>query len=230
MTASELVVLVDVDNTLLDNDLVRERLDARLQSDLGLPGASAFWEIYERVRGEQGYVDFPATIQRFCAEFPDHPPAQHLHDLIFGFPFHEVVYHDAAAVVAYLGRIGLPVILSDGDAAFQPHKIRAAGLEQMFDGRVLIFVHKETERVRIEAAYPAQHYVMVDDKPRIHPAMKAAFGSRITTVMVCQGSYAHDPAAHDYPGADIVIEEIGEVVELSREVLLDAAAKPGGRH
>lgn len=221
-----LVVLVDVDNTLLDNDLVRDRLGERLRVDLGAAGSERFWAIYEQIRTQSGLVDFPATIHLFCDETPNHPPEQHLHDIIFNFPFDEVVYHDAAAVIAHLQSLGTAVILSDGDASFQPHKIRASGLERMFQGRVLIFIHKELERATIEAEYPADHYVMIDDKPRIHPAMKAAFGDRITTVMVNQGHYAHDPALRGFPGADIVIPGIGAVLDLGLQDLLRVAPSP----
>ena len=218
-----LVILVDVDNTLLDNDLVRDRLGERIRVELGASGADQFWAIYEQIRITSGLVDFPTTIERFCRENPNHPPRERIHDIVFGFPFDEVVYHDAAAVVAHLETLGTAVILSDGDDSFQPHKVRASGLERMFQGRVLIFVHKELEREKIEAAFPARHYVMIDDKPRIHPAMKSAFGDRITTVMVNQGHYAHDPTLRGFPGADIVIPEIGAVLDLSIEQLLGAA-------
>ena len=221
-----LVILVDVDNTLLDNDLVRDRLSERVRVELGAAGSDRFWAIYDQIRIQSGLVDFPATIHLFCDETPNHPPEQHIREIVFGFPFDEVVYHDAAAVVAHLETLGTAVILSDGDASFQPHKIRVSGLERMFQGRVLIFVHKELERSAIEAAYPAGHYVMIDDKPRIHPAMKAAFGDRITTVMVNQGHYAHDPAVHGFPGADIVVPGIGAVLDLSLADLLGASVPP----
>jgi hypothetical protein len=58
---------------------------------------------------------------------------------------------------------------------------------------------------------PARHYVVVDDKLRMLAAMKAALGSRLTTVFPRQGHYALDPKnVTAYPPADKTVQRIGE--------------------
>ena len=125
---------------------------------------------------------------------------------------------------AVLRRIGLPVLLSDGDVVFQPRKIERSGLWRAVDGRVLIYIHKEKVLAQIERRYPARHYVLIDDKPHVLAAMKRIRGERLTTVLPRQGHYALDPkgAAED-PQPDLVIERIADLIEYDLPTLRDAA-------
>ncbi len=220
----DMVILFDVDNTLLDNDRVRDLLGTVLSRELGALPASRFWDIYEEVREKTGIVDFPASIARFRAEQPDLPGVIRLEQLIFGFPFADVAYAHARAALAHARTFGRPVVMSDDDQCFQRHKIRAAGIEDAVDGNVLVFDHKELRLAEMMRYFPARHYVMIDDKPRILLSLKEQLGSRITTVMVCQGKYAHDPAHHAFAGADMTIEGIAEFLDLDAARLLAAAA------
>lgn len=220
---TDLVVLLDVDNTLLDNDLVRSRLERELTGVLGQEHAARFWAVYEQVRAETDFVNFPETIQRFGAECPDTACVGRVSAILYNFPFQECLYADSLRAVSHICSFATPVILSDGDQLFQRYKIRAAGLEKAVDGNVLVYVHKEQNTSEIRERFPASHYVMVDDKARIHAAMKAAMGDQLTTVMVCQGSYAEDPAHHDYPEADLTIEGIDGLLALTPEHLTTSA-------
>ena len=58
---------------------------------------------------------------------------------------------------------------------------------------MLIYIHKEQELDDVERRFPAEHYVLVDDKLRILTAVKKIWGERVTTVFPRQGHYAHDP-------------------------------------
>lgn len=216
----DLVVLLDVDNTLLDNDLVRARMEHDLADVLGEEHAARFWEIYEQVRAETDVVDFPATVERFGRECPDSACVGEVSAALYGFPFQECLYPDSLRVIQHVASYATPVILSDGDQLFQRYKIRSAGLEKAVAGNVLVYVHKEQSTHDIRKRFPSKHYVMVDDKARIHAAMKEAMGDEITTVMVCQGKYATGPAHDDYPEADITIDSIGGLLELTAERLL----------
>ena len=217
---TDLVVLLDVDNTLLDNDLVRVRLERDLSGALGGEHAARFWEIYEEVRAETDLVDFPETVERFGRECPDSGCIGRVSAVLYDFPFQDVVYPESLEAIRHVSSFATPVILSDGDQLFQRHKIRAAGLEEAVGGNVLVYVHKEQSTEDIRRRFPARHYVMVDDKVRIHAALRETMGDMITTVMVCQGQYAHDPAHHDFPEADVTIEGIGGLLALPREQLL----------
>jgi hypothetical protein len=217
---TDLIVLLDVDNTLLDNDLVRTRLERDLVGALGDEHADRFWDIYEQVRAETELVNFPETMERFARECRDNHCLSKVSAALYNFPFGEYLYRDSLKTVQHLSSLATPVILSDGDQLFQRYKIRAAGLEEAVAGNVLVYVHKEQSTQDIQSRFPADHYVIVDDKARIHGAMKAAMGERITTVMVCQGKYAHDPAHHEFPEADITIEGIEGMMAVTLEQLI----------
>ena len=109
------------------------------------------------------------------------------------YPFANRLFPNSVDAVQHVGQWGQAVILSDGDVVFQPHKVYRSGLFELFDGNVLIYVHKEQELQDVEQRYPADHYVLVDDKLRILHAIKEIWKSRVTTVFVRQGHYAHDP-------------------------------------
>jgi hypothetical protein len=211
----ELVVLLDVDNTLLDNDRVRSELEAAVAATVGAPRAARFWDLYEAVRDELDHVSFPVALDRFGRECDDPACLGGLSELLYQFPFADCLYPGAIEAVAQLRATALPAILSDGDQLFQRHKIRSAGLEQAVEGRVLVYVHKEDETADIRERYPARHYAVVDDKPRIHAALKARLGDAITTVQVCQGHYARDAASNEHPPADITIDTIADLAALS---------------
>lgn len=225
MRETELVVLLDVDNTLLDNDLLRARLGRDLEGVLGPEEAARFWEVYEQVRADTDVVDLPKTIERFARECPDPGTIGKASAVVWDFPFTDHLYSEALEVIRHVSPFATPVILSDGDQLFQRHKIRASGLEEAVGGSVLVYVHKEQEIEDIKRRFPARHYVVVDDKPQILAAMKESMGEQLTTVMVCQGKYANDPSHHDFPEADITIEGIGGLLELTAEQLSDPSRK-----
>jgi FMN phosphatase YigB (HAD superfamily) len=220
-----LVVLCNVDNTLLDNDRVRVELEAAFTEAVGAEACACFWRIYEEIRAATGVVDYPATIWQFGHE-TDEASRVRLRDIVFSFPFRTVVYPETHEALAWLRAQAVPVILSDGDAIYQAHKIHESGLDEEVEGRVLIYPHKEKSLDEVMARYPARQYAMVDDKPRIHAAMKAELGHRVTTIFVHQGKYAHEPAKQGLPAPDIALEHIGNLVGLEAAAIV--AAGRGG--
>ncbi len=220
-----LIVLLDADNTLLDNELVFARLEERLSGLLGAERSARFWEIYEQVRSEFDFVNFPAAVERFGRECANNAVEGDVMAALYSFAFRDCVFEQSWPVVRHVQSFATPVIVSDGDQLFQRYKIRAAGLEEAVDGNVLIYVHKERETSDIRERFPAEHYVMVDDKVRILAAMKEAMGESLTTVMVCQGRYAHDPDHHNYPDPDITIEGIGGFLGLGAGQLQGASGR-----
>lgn len=143
---------------------------------------------------------------------------------MINYPFANRLFPESLDAVEHARRFGQAVILSDGDVVFQPRKVDRSGLYDAFEGHVLIYVHKELELDDVEAKYPAQHYVMIDDKVRLLAAIKQHWGTRVTTIFPRQGHYAHDAAlVAKYPKPDITIERIGELQNYSREQILAAA-------
>ena len=142
------------------------------------------------------------------------------------YPFVDRLYPRALDVVTHVQQWGTAVILSDGDAVFQPRKVERSGLWQAFDNRVLIYIHKEEELDDVARLYPAGHYVMIDDKLRILAAVKKIWGKRVTTVFPKQGHYALDPKAlAEYPAADIELAGIGDLLKYDLAALLRGTSK-----
>ena len=223
MSLGRMVLLLDVDNTLLDNDAVKAGLELGIRETVGPERALRFWELYEEVRADLDLVDLPETLERFARECEDLSCLGPLAEVVYGFDFAGSVFPGALAAVAHARSLGLPVILSDGDQLFQRHKIRSAGLEAAFEGRVLVYQHKEQETADIRARYPAEHYVMLDDKPRIHAAMKAILGEAVTTILIEHGTYALDPLPDLAAPPDLRLPSIEAFSELSAEQLRAAA-------
>ena len=219
MTAShELVFLLDVDNTLLDNDRVIADLHAHLEHAFGAASAARYWAIFEGLRSELGYADYLDALQRYRqgAELGQgsDPRLLQMSAFLIDYPFADRLYPRALEVIEHLNTVGPTVILSDGDVVFQPRKVRRSGLWDAVSGRVLIYIHKEQMLDVVQRNHPARCYVMVDDKLRILTAMKQVMQDHLTTVFPRQGHYALDPAViAAYPAADLTIERIGDLLD-----------------
>ena len=222
----DVVFLLDVDNTLLDNDHVTEDLRRHLEKEVGRERASRYWSLFEQLRSELGYADYLGALQRYRSEYPRDPRVLTVSRFLIDYPFANRLFPNSLDVVERARQWGKAVIFSDGDAVFQPRKIDRSGLFEAVGGEVLIYVHKEGELEDVEARHPADHYVLVDDKIRILSAVKGAWGPRVTTVFPRQGHYAHDPAAlARYPPADVSIEHIGDLLGHDLPALLAAASR-----
>ena len=212
------VFLLDVDNTLLDNDRVTADLRAHLETELGPAARKRYFELFEQLRHELGYADYLGTLQRYRLERPHSRCLSTISGFLIDYPFADRLFPGALAVVKHLQILGPTVILSDGDVVFQPHKVRRSGLYDAFGGEVLIYIHKEGELAEVAHLYPAEHYVMVDDKLRLLSAMKSVWGNRLTTVFVRQGHYAFDPKATEpYPAADVTVGRLDELLGFELE-------------
>jgi FMN phosphatase YigB (HAD superfamily) len=226
MTPSYPVVfLLDVDNTLLDNDAIQHDLKDHLQEAYGRAARDRYWKILEDLFAELGYRDYLGALQRFRVEHPDEVELLAMSSFLIDYPFADRLYPAVFAVLKRLVEYGPTAILSDGDVVFQPHKVERAGLAEAVEGRVLIYIHKEDALDDVERRFPARHYVVVDDKLRILQSIKRSWKERVTTVFVRQGSYAHDSQTlAALPPADITIEHIGDLVSFDVRRLL--AARP----
>jgi FMN phosphatase YigB (HAD superfamily) len=215
------VFLLDVDNTLLDNDRVTLDLQRHLTEAFGPERQQRYWTIFEEERARLGYTDYLGALQRYRAENPADPNFVQTAFFLMDYPFADRLYPHALDVIRHLGAWGPTVILSDGDVIFQPHKVRRSGLYDAVDGRVLIYIHKEDQLADVERRYRAEHYVLVDDKLRILTAVKKAWADRLTTVFPRQGHYATDrQILAENPPADITIDRIDELLGYDRDSLL----------
>jgi FMN phosphatase YigB (HAD superfamily) len=214
LNSSERIFLLDVDNTLLDNDRFAADLGDRLELAFGPSERARYWSLFNRLRDEQGLADYLGSLQLFRTGLDDHPELLGMSEFLLEYPFAERVFPRAFDAVAHLATRGRPVVLSDGDIVFQPRKIQRSGIWDAVDGRVMIYLHKERTLTHVRQRYPAKHYVMVDDKPGLLAAMKAVLKDQLTTVFVRQGHYAlaaPPPSGQDAP--DVTIERIGDLID-----------------
>ncbi len=229
-SAQNIVFLLDVDNTLFDNDGFSDALDQRLLRDFGVEGQKRYRVHYEALRDALGYADYLGAVQRLRSDFDEDPNLLQLATFILEYPFAEHLYPHALGAIAHLKTIGLPAILSDGDVVLQPRKVQRAGLWQATDGQVAIYLHKQRRLDAVQRRWPGGHYLMVDDKPKLLAEMKQLMGAALTTVFVRQGHYAiEQQLSPDEPAPDIVIERIGELRSLTRQDFVAAASGLAGK-
>ncbi len=206
------VILLDVDNVLLDNDSIERDLSDYLVERFGERQRRQYWDLFEALRDELGYADYLGTLQRFRLAHPHDGNLVAMSSWLVDYPFADRLYPGALDVVRSLDRSGVTVILSDGDVVFQPRKIERSGIAEASGDRILIYIHKEQELDDVGRRYPADRYVLVDDKLRILSAVKEQWGGRVTTVFVRQGHYANDPdLVARYPAADVTLDRVDEL-------------------
>ncbi|OLD51316.1 MAG: HAD family hydrolase [Chloroflexi bacterium] len=210
------VTLLDVDNTLLDNDAAKDALERRILAAVSEERAARFWSLYEDVRRERGVVDFPETLRRFHAIHPD--ASDRVDRAVLDMPYDRFLYPGALDAIAHLATLGTPVILSDGDRRYQPRKIERSGLAAAVRGNVIVTDHKEERLDEVLRRFPADHYVLIDDKAAILAEVKRRLDGRVTTVHVLQGHYAGEPP--DGPAPDVVVQRIGDLADLPADRLV----------
>jgi hypothetical protein len=221
MSETAVVFLFDVDNTLLDNDRVQSDLKEHLADAYGVAARDRYWDILEKLRSELGYVDYLGALERFRVEQMHRPDVLRMSNWLVDYPFADRLYPGALDAVKHVQQWGPAVILSDGDAVFQPRKVERSGLWRAVEGRVLIYIHKECELEYVERLYPAHHYVLIDDKLRILSAVKKIWGERVTTVFAKQGHYAFDAKTlAENPAADMELATIGDLLGCDFAALL----------
>lgn len=209
----KIVFFFDVDNTLLNNDKVTADLEKWLHQ-FGKNAYSRYRELFEELRQEIGYADYLGTLQRYRLEKMHDARLLRMASFLVDYPFANRLYPGSLDAIEHVRQWGKPVILSDGDAVFQPRKIERSGIFEAVERSVIILIHKEEGLGYVEKVHPADHYVMIDDKLRILTAMKEIWGDRLTTVWPRQGHYAEEPGVEDrYPKPDITLERIGDLVD-----------------
>ena len=208
-----MIFLLDVDNTLLDNDRFAADLGDRLEQAFGASERARYWAIFAVLREQLGLADYLGSLQAFRGGLDDHPELLAMSEYLLEYPFAARLFPGALEAVAHLSTLGRPAVLSDGDIVFQPRKIRRSGIWDAVEGRVMIYLHKERVLGHMQERYPSNHYVMVDDKPNLLAAMKSTLKNKLTTVFVRQGHYALAPESNSVaPAPDLTIERIGDLI------------------
>ena len=215
-----IVFLVDVDNTLLDNDRIQNDIKRHLDREFGIVSRERYWAILEQLFAELGYRDYLGALQRYRVEHPQDIHLLSMSSFLVDYPFANRLYPASLDVLEKFRSWGQTVVLSDGDVVFQPRKVERSGISEAVDGHVLIYIHKEQALDDVERRYPAKHYVLVDDKLRILDAVKKIWGDRVTTIFPRQGQYAYDPnVIATCPPADFTVERIGDLLNYELSAL-----------
>lgn len=225
MPMERLVLLFDVDNTLVDNDRIAADLKRYLTTEVGEERQTHYWQIFEELRVELGYADYLGALQRFRQRYPRESHVLAVSSYLVNYPFANRLYPGSLDALEHARSLGLTVILSDGDVVFQPLKVHRSGVFEAVDGRILIYIHKEQELDDVERRFPAEHYVLVDDKVRILTAVKEQWGARVTTVFPRQGHYAYGADVDRYPPPDLTIDRIGDFTSFDADTLVRAATR-----
>jgi FMN phosphatase YigB (HAD superfamily) len=212
---SNLVFLLDIDNTLLDNDGFAADLGDHIEEVFGAEQRERYWAIYGKIRDEFGYADYLAALQLFRDGLDDDPDLLQMSQFLLEYPFADRVFPQAIETIQHLKTFSVPAILSDGDIVFQPRKAQRAGLWAAVEGRVMIYLHKERMLDSVQRHFPARHYAMVDDKPHLLAKMKRVMGDKLTTIFVRQGHYARDADGKVFdPAPDATIDRFGDLLTM----------------
>jgi FMN phosphatase YigB (HAD superfamily) len=223
------VFLVDVDNTLLDNDHIQSDIKRHLECHFGPAARDRYWAILEELFADLGYRDYLGALQRYRVEHPRDPHLLSLSSYLVDYPFANRLYPGALDVLERFRAWGPTVVLSDGDVVFQPRKVERSGIFEAVGGQVLIYIHKELELDDVARRYPARHYVLVDDKPRIVAAVKRVWGARVTTVLPRQGQYACAAEGHTMtPPPDLAVDRVGDLLGFELAALVGAGRPSDG--
>src|ERR1700751_1686325 len=213
ITPDQTVFLVDVDNTLLDNDRIQADLRRHLEREFGTACRDRYWTILEQLFAELGYRDYLGALQRYRVEHPRDIHLLSMSSFLVDYPFANRLYPQALDVLEQFRRVGPTVILSDGDVVFQPRKVERSGLAEAVEGHVLIYIHKELSLDDVERRYPAERYVLVDDKPRILASVKKFWGSRVIPLLPRQCHYGlYAKAIASFAAPDVTVERIGDLL------------------
>ena len=227
--------LVDVDNTLLDNDAAKDEIDRRMLALLGPEETARFWDAYEKVRRTTGRVAIPETLVAYLGELPpgtDPVAAREQHrllaDILIGLPYREYVFPGAIDALARLREIGRVAILTEGDPAYQATKVARSGLADPVDGYVFVCPNKSVYLAEVAAIFPADRMVLVEDKPDNIATARRVFadlGIAFSGIFVRQGKYAARSAG-ETGGAELVVNSIADLAAKSATEL-SAALRPG---
>ena len=213
MAGRKTVLLFDVDNTLVNNDHIIADLMLHITDQFGREPQQRYAAILEELRTLLGYVDYLGALQQYRREFPHQSHMLAISKYLVNYPFANRLYPASLDVLEKAAQFGAVVILTDGDVVFQPRKLERSGIAEAVDGRVLLYIHKELELADVEKNYPADHYVLFDDKLRILDEVKKTWGARVTTVFVRQGHYANDSAeVAKLRPSDVAIERVGDLL------------------
>ena len=92
LTPDATVFLVDVDNTLLDNDHIQADLKRHLEREFGAACRDRYWAILEDLFTELGYRDYLGALQRYRAERPREIHLLSMSSYLVDYPFANRLY------------------------------------------------------------------------------------------------------------------------------------------
>ena len=108
LPVSPVVFLVDVDDTLLENDRIQNDLREHLEREFGADSRDRYWEILESLFEELGYRDYLGALQRCRIEHPTDIRLLGMSSYLVDYPFADRLYPGALEVLNRLRSWGRP--------------------------------------------------------------------------------------------------------------------------
>ena len=106
MTTHPIVFLVDVDNTLLDNDRIQDDLKRHLEREFGAASRDRYWAILEALFVELGYRDYLGALQRYRTEHPQDVRLMTMSSYLVDYPFANRLCLGALDVLGAVPHVG----------------------------------------------------------------------------------------------------------------------------
>lgn len=183
-----LAFFIDVDNTLLNNDHIKEEIKRSLVAVLGEDEASHFWKHHDAFRTEQKLVDFPRIIKQYC----DHHYKDRC-EIIFmevfdTIEFTHALFPQAKAVLKHLKTLGIVSLFTEGDSVYQKMKIEKSGLSRFVDN-IFLFENKLVHLSEVIERFRDNKKVFIDDHAEILVKIETAY-PEVVTVEILQGHYS----------------------------------------
>ena len=204
-----ILFLIDLDNTLLNNDLIKNEIKRSLTQVLGSAEAEHFWKHHDDFRNKHNLVNFPYIIRKYCSEKHKDTCDFTLESIFKKIDFQKALYPKAKEVIVYLKKFGKVILFTEGDPVYQKMKIEKSTIGSMVDV-ILLFPHKLEHLDQIVKKYKDYDIEVIDDRSTTLMTIKNKY-PQIHIIEVCQGHYSTvDHKAH--PVLDKTIESISELL------------------
>jgi NDP-sugar pyrophosphorylase family protein len=211
------VFIIDLDNTLLDTDAVKEYVNKKLVPKM-IPSnlLKIFWDEYEATRNRMGFVSISDFSDSFANRVKDPSFSEKVRKLFYTIPFEKFVYNGVYGLIEFLEPRGEIVIFSEGDLVYQPMKIKSLSFSKNIDD-MFVFENRSKNVEKLIEIYKNRRKILIDDKITRLETFKGIAPDAIT-IHVKQGIYKNLLPKSLKFKADYVAENIPDVLKYLREI------------
>lgn len=210
------IILFDIDYTLFDTALFREKLYKSIANALGYDlkkSSKDIDDMYDEIRTERGYFQPKIFSLQLARKLGREKDAQLIEKAIFAKDnFKNCLYKESIITIEKLSKIASVGIFSKGYNSFQRNKIEV--LKNILDNKSIhIFVRKRKSLPKIIEKYKDFKLYIVDDALNVlFEAWK--LGKDVVTIWVKRGIYAKKQKPIENFTPDAIIENLGELISI----------------